>query len=218
MPRPHLEFIESQEVEETPAEAPFDGASERRLSTDEETAAYTSLMEIPAGRSIELGGSNRPFELFGLGGELTLGEERFGPGCYVYLESGLSSATLTAVDDALLLVMVENERGPGPTSAWEINDTEQMSYQTTEFDNQITPGLVMKILRIDPELGDWTWVAAGAPNRVTPLREIHSTVEEAFLIRGDCLLGEHGEMTPGSYFWRPGLVRHGPMSTRSGTL
>ena len=25
-------------------------------------------------------------------------------------------------------------------------------------------------------------------------------------------------MTPGSYFWRPGMVKHGPMGSRNGTL
>ncbi len=53
---------------------------------------------------------------------------------------------------------------------------------------------------------------------MTPLAEIHSTVEEAFLIRGDVLVGTRGEMGPGSYFWRPGLIEHGPMASRNGTL
>ena len=111
--------------------------------------------------------------------------------------------------------MVEDERSPGPTGTWEVKDTDRMEYAVTEFNDRIPPGLVIKLLREDPERGDWTWLAADAPNRVTPVREIHSTIEECFLIRGDCLLGEHGEMSPGSYFWRPGMVEHGPMSTRS---
>ena len=53
---------------------------------------------------------------------------------------------------------------------------------------------------------------------MTPLAEIHSTVEEAFLIRGDVLVGTRGELSPGSYFWRPGLIEHGPLASRNGTL
>ena len=53
---------------------------------------------------------------------------------------------------------------------------------------------------------------------MTPRAEIHPTVEEAFLIRGDCLLGNRGEMAPGSYFWRPSMVEHGPLANRNGTL
>ena len=33
MSRPHIEFIQSQEIQETAAEAPFDALRERRLST-----------------------------------------------------------------------------------------------------------------------------------------------------------------------------------------
>ena len=77
---------------------------------------------------------------------------------------------------------------------------------------------MIKKLRVDPETGEWSWLAASAPNRVTPRAEVHPTVEEAFLIRGDCLLGEHGEMTPGCYFWRPAMVKHGPLATRNGTF
>lgn len=225
MARPHSEFIRAADVAETAAPPPFAGVRERRLSSDGETGAWTGLVTLPAGGRWELGGSARPVELFWLRGEATLGgagaADRLGPGCYVYLESGLAAAPVAVAaggEDGLALVMVEDERAPGPSGAWEVVDTELMNYALSGFDGQIPPGLVIKKLRVDPESGDWTWVAAGAPNRVTPLAEIHSTIEEAFLIRGDCLLGERGEMTPGSYFWRPGLVRHGPMASRNGTL
>ena len=221
MARPHIEFIRAADVEETPAAAPFAGAHERRLSTDDETGAYTALVRLPAGSRFERGGSARPLELFWLGGEARLGTDRLGAGCFVYLESGLAAAplvTAAAGEDCLALAMVEDVRAAGPTGSWGVIDTERMNYALSGFDGQIPPGLVIKKLRVDEETGDWTWLAAGAPNRVTPLAEIHSTVEEAFLIRGDCLVGERGEMTPSAYFWRPGLVEHGPMASRNGTL
>jgi hypothetical protein len=218
MARPHIEFINSHEVEPTSGRAPFVGANERRLSEDDETGAYTSLMRFWRGWRGDLGPVLRPIELFGLRGEMRLGSDRLGAGCYVYLESGLTSVVLAADEDALALVMVEDERAAGPSGTWEILDTEQMDYENSGFDGQIPPGLVIKKLRIDPETGDWTWMAASAPNRITPIAEIHSTVEEAFLIRGDCLLGECGEMVPGCYFWRPGMIEHGPMGNRNGSL
>ena len=218
MPRPHIEFARAQEIDERPAGAPFAGGFERRLSTDDETGASTALVRLPVGWRGALGGSARPLELFSLRGEARIGGDRLGPGCYVYLESGLASAELVADGETLLLAMVEDERAAGPTGAWDVIDTEQMNYALSGFDGQIPPGLVIKKLRVDPDTGDWTWMAAGAPNRVTPLAEIHSTVEEAFLIRGDVLIGTRGEMSPGSYFWRPGMIEHGPMASRNGTL
>jgi hypothetical protein len=213
MGRPHIEFIRAQDVPESPAQTPFEGAAERRLSSDAETGASTALLTCPAGWSADLAAGSRPLELFALRGELRLGGEPLRPGIYVSLESGLEEAVLVATADALVLAMIEEEQPPGPTGSWRILDTEQMEYEPSSV-----IGLVIKKLRIDPERGDWTWLAASAPNRVTPRAEIHPTVEEAFLIRGDCLLGGRGEMTPGSYFWRPGMVRHGPLATRNGTF
>src|SRR4029079_5063480 len=125
MARPHIEFIRSQEVEETDATAPFEGLRERRLSEDDETAAYTSLIELPAGREVDLSGLARPVELFSLRGEARLGGDRLGRGCYVYLESGLEGAVLAADEDTLVLAMVEDEREPGPSGAWEGGATAQ---------------------------------------------------------------------------------------------
>jgi hypothetical protein len=218
MARPHIEFIRTEDVALTDGAVPFAGGRERRLSEDNETGAYTSLIALPRGWESDLGQGQRPIELFGLRGEMRIGSDRFGAGCYVYLESGLPRAVLAAEEDALVLAMVEDERAAGPSGIWQVLDTEQMDYSSSGFDGQIPPGLVIKMLRVDPETGDWTWVAASAPNRITPIAEIHSTVEEAFLIRGDCLLGEHGEMGPGCYFWRPGMIEHGPMGNRNGAM
>jgi len=213
MGRPHIEFIRSQDVSEADAAAPFTGARERRLSTDVDSGAFTSVVLLPTGWTGDLSGSERPFELFALRGQVTLGAELLIPGSYVYLESGLPEASVAAATESLLLAMGEEKRAPGPTGTWEVVDSERMQYELSSV-----IGLVIKKLRVDPETGDWTWLAASAPNRVTPRAEIHPTVEEAFLIRGDCLLGGRGEMTAGSYFWRPGMVRHGPIATRKGTF
>jgi hypothetical protein len=211
--RPHIEFIRAQDVSESDPAEPFRGARERRLSTDDETGAYTSVMAFADGWSGDLSGGARPIEIFVLRGEIELGGRCLAPGCYVYLESGVAAAKLDALTGALALVMVNDERPASPTRAWEIVDTEQMPFEPSSV-----VGLVIKKLRVDPKTGEWTWLAGSAPNRVTPHAEVHPTVEEAFLIRGDCLLGEYGEMTPGSYFWRPAMVKHGPLATRNGTF
>jgi hypothetical protein len=36
------------------------------------------------------------------------------------------------------------------------------------------------------------------------------------MLRGDILLGHRGAMEPGSYFWRPANVEHGPMFSLNG--
>ena len=56
-------------------------------------------------------------------------------------------ADLVAVDEALLLALVEDVRAPGPTGAWEVIDTEQLNYTLSGFDGQIPPSLVIKKAR-----------------------------------------------------------------------
>jgi len=213
VPRPHIEFIRVQDVEPTPCPAPFTGLAERRLSTDGESGASTSVVAFDRGWRGEPVAGSRPLELFLLAGALALDGRALGPGCYVHVPSGATGVSLEARDDALALVMVEDERTPAPGESPTVVDSELMEYAPSSV-----VGLVIKKLRVDPETGDWTWLAASAPNRVTPRAEIHPTVEEAFLLRGDCLLGGRGEMTPGSYFWRPPMVEHGPIATRNGTF
>jgi hypothetical protein len=96
-------------------------------------------------------------------------------------------------------------------------DTEELRWEDRSI-AAVPPGLTIKRLRVDEETGERTWLAACVPGWCEDRAEIHPTVEEAFLVRGDTLLGERGEMTPGCYFWRPPLVRHGPMTTRDGCL
>ena len=213
MARPHIEFIRLEDVAPSEATLPFAGCHERRLSTDDETGAYTSAVAFPPGWQGDLARGTRPLELFSLRGAMTLATAAFHPGCYAYVPAGIGDAQLVAETESLLLVMADAERPPDAHAEVEVVDSEAMAYEPSSV-----TGLVIKKLRVDSETGDWTWIAASAPNRVTPRAEIHPTVEEAFLIRGDCLLGGRGEMTPGSYFWRPSMVEHGPLANRNGTL
>lgn len=216
MGRPHIEFIHSWEAPSTPVtDGPFGGTNQRILSEDDETGARTSLVELTQGWSGDLGRSERRIELLTLRGACQLGDARFGEGCYADLPARADDSLLVAVADALLLVMVEDPGGTvgGPTV---VIDTHELRLELPGPD--IPPGLAIKRLRVDERRGDWTWIGAGAPGYLEDRAEIHPTVEEAFVLRGDVLVGERGEMGPGDYFWRPPNVRHGPIYCRSGRL
>ncbi len=216
MARPHVEFVQSFEVasDEAPS-GPFAGLERRLLSEDDETAASTALVAVPAGTTVDLSGSERPAELFTLSGSGELAGRPVRAGTYAYVPSG-SAATVLAMDaDALLLVMTEAPRPPQGDLL--VVDTEELRWEDRSI-AAVPPGLTIKRLRVDDETGERTWLAACVPGWCEDRAEIHPTVEEAFLVRGDTLLGERGAMTPGCYFWRPPLVRHGPMTTRDGCL
>jgi hypothetical protein len=216
--RPHIEFIQSLDV---PAvvldDGPFAGATRRMLSEDDEHGDHTALLTVPAGWRGDLGGGDRPVELFGLGGEFELDGSRLGEGGYAYVPPCSRSRPLEARTAGHLLAMLERRSDARDEAPAEVIDTNALRWADRSI-AAVPPGLVIKRLRDDPESGDRTWLAALAPGWTEERAEIHPTVEEAFMIRGDGLLGERGAMTAGCYFWRPPNVLHGPMTTRNGQL
>lgn len=218
MGRPHIEFIESHEVPIEPVEAaPLAGTRRRLLSEDDETGASTSIVSFAGGWSGDLAGTGRPLEIFGLRGTLQLDGQPIGPGCYAYVPSSGSRRRLAAPDECEALVMIEAEAADSeePVS---VIDTTEGRWQPPGLDADVPPGILIKLLRVDPVAQDWTWVAATVPGWEERRAEIHPTVEECLMLRGDILLGERGVMTAGSYFWRPPMVHHGPMFCRNGGL
>ena len=217
MGRPHIEFIQSADVpSQRSPDGPFGGAEARVLSADAETGAYTALVMLPAGCSVDLSGSSRPVELFVLAGDLELAGQQATAGGYAFVASGTREVGLAVREEVLLLVMIEDER-PGSGTPVEVIDTNARKLADHGVEG-VPPGLVIKLLRVDDQRGDWTWIAACAPGWQEDRAEAHPTVEEALMLRGDCLLGQHGEMSAGSYFWRPPYVRHGPMYSRGGNV
>ena len=216
MARRHVEFVQSLDVspDEVP-EGPFAGLERRLLSEDADSGASTALVGVPAGQRVELGGQERPLELFALSGKGELAGRPLRAGTYAYIPSR-SGETVLAVDSEALMLSMAEEHRPGNGDVLVV-DTESLRWQDRSI-AAVPPGLTIKRLRVDDETGERTWLAACVPGWCEDRAEVHPTVEEAFLIRGDTLLGERGEMTAGCYFWRPPFVRHGPMTTRDGCL
>jgi hypothetical protein len=217
VPRPHIEFIDALAVPSEPmTDGPLAGAHRRLLSEDDETGAWTGIVSLDAGTTVDLGALGCPVELFALRGHVSLDGSTVGEGVYAYVPSG-GSRPLRTEADAQLLAMVE-PAAPASDEPIHVIDTSTMRWAAPELDADVPPGIVIKLLRVDPDSGDWTWVAGVAPGWQEERAEIHPTVEECLMLRGDVLLGARGVMTAGSYFWRPGMVEHGPMLSRDGGL
>jgi hypothetical protein len=214
MGRPHIEFVNVQELPAREVcEGVFAGARWRLLSEDDQTGALTALAHLPEGFAGQLGGFDRPVELFGLGGELLVDRQRLGAGCYAYLAPSHAQRPLQAPTGADVLIMIEGQTDAFSPAPVHVIDTARMRWQASS-----APGLSVKWLRIDGQTGDRSWVAASCPRKQENRAEIHPTVEECLMLRGDCLLGTRGEMGPGGYFWRPPYVQHGPLCTRNGAM
>ena len=221
MGRPHIEFIHSWEAPRSVvSDGPFTGLERRVLSEDDETGACTALVTVPDGWAGDLGGIARRSELFCLRGALEFGAstgESFGDGWYADVPAWALPTPVRSAG-ALLLAMIEEPEAPVPPEGRTVIaiDTHERRLELAGPD--VPAGLAIKRLRVDAQRGDWTWIAAGAPGYLEERAEIHPTVEEAFVLRGDVLLGGRGEMVAGDYFWRPPNVRHGPIYCRSGRV
>lgn len=218
MARERVEFIESDDV---PAEAvlagPFAGIERRMLSADDRAADHTALGHFPARWSRAIAGPS-PVELFCLRGEAEIAGRRLRPGCYAYVPSGARDAVLSTSAPAEILIMVEPERDADPDARVEVADQAQIAWHMPGPNPDRALGIAIKLFREDPLTKDWTWVSAVVPGWLSRRAEVHPTIEECFMLRGDILLGERGVMHAGSYFWRPPLVEHGPMYSRDGAF
>ena len=216
MTRPHIESIHAYDiVAEEVRDGLLAGARRRLLSADESDGSSTSLVSFPAGWRGELAGA-RPVELLALTGGGTLGGRPLRAGTWSWVPAGATGSELALAEASDVLVMVEPERAAG--GEIELVDIIEARFEEIEIVTGVPPGFALKTLRVDPEHGDRSWIAGGLPGWLGFRGEIHPTVEEAFLVQGDCLLRNSGPMVAGDYFWRPGGIHHGPFATRAGQL
>jgi hypothetical protein len=216
--RAHIEFVDAFGLPEAEVvDGPFAGALGRRLSRDEETGAETALLQLDAGWSGELGGS-RPTEIFVLGGALEI-EGRaavLAPGMHAFCPTG-AGARLSARERTLALVMQDDE---ALAQAGEVTvvDPDELAWAPIGVEDGAPPGPVIKQLRVDAVNGDWTYLVSIPPGWQDIQGEAHPTVQEGLVLRGDLLMGRHGVMHPGCYYWRPAMIEHGPIFTYGGAL
>jgi hypothetical protein len=205
MGRPHIEFIDAPAIEPAQVtDGPFAGASQRLLSIDSDGRGdFTALISFPAGWSGDLSESRRPTEIFV-------------PGVYSFVPAERADTKVGSPAGAVALVMAEPEHTPGDDLS--IVDSNEMPWTSPPVGGPVPQGIVVKRLRIAPGSGDVSWVAAVVPGWRESRAEVHETIEECLMLKGDILLGRRGVMGPGSYFWRPPRVEHGPMFSLNGGL
>lgn len=218
MARPHLEFIHAFDL---PAACPQDGlwagGSFRVMSADDADGSSSQLVKLPGGWHGSLApAGGRPVELFVLRGRLVAGGQELVEGRYAWVPSGAADRTLSTTEDTLLIAFVETERDV--TGEIEVTDTNEMQWEPIGADAGTPHGIERKLIRRDPVTGDDTYMVSCVAYWRDKLAERHPTIQEGFLIRGDCLDGLCGGMVPGDYFWRPSMVPHGPIFTHSGCL
>lgn len=229
MARPHIEFIQSQNVSWEPAadHGLRRPARLKRLSHDPDSGAFTALVEYPRGARIDSplrrSGSEEWFVLYGAA---TLNGHALGRHHYACLPAGTGIASLDCPDGALVLTwfnggcadepvdaaVTPSGTGDAAAAATRYVDAYALPWDATVLDPKLVHlRMSRKILRAEPDCR--TYLLAGLPQgRPADGRvglETHPHDEEMFLVSGD-LSGPQGVMHPGAYFYRPRGIEHGP--------
>jgi hypothetical protein len=221
MPRPHIEFVQHQDLSFQTA---HDGLDAKRLSFDADTGASSGLVRYPAGW-------RRPGpihyqaddEFYVLSGDLTISGTTYTEHCYGFLPAGFTQVDASTEAGALVMRWVSDGAAPVPGQG--LHDERRLVRYlnmfeqpwTGNFHPQFPLGAGRKWLRRDPVTTDETWILGTLPLRNGRRPEKHPVVEEMYLISGE-LIGPQGVMRPGAYFWRPPEVWHGPYGSKTGCL
>jgi len=211
------------------------GIEVKLLSHDRVTGAVSLLARYPARwrhdvRRYHSGDE----ELFILEGDLRIGSKVLTERAYAYIPAGLVHGPISTETGCLALwffstapdFLPEARQSAEPSetrSAIFKHSGEEPWVSSVEAGFARTPGIFMKILRMDERTGAMTWIAGSFSGRPPRRWEAHTTWEEGYCLEGEFLLAEClpdgmriGNMKKGSYFFRPAGIRHvGPYSGTS---
>ena len=227
--RPHVELIDERDLIWHIAEfAHATGTAEQRnLSYDEEDGSASLKVRFTSDWSRPAGVHVAETEWLVTEGQVTIGDTTLGKGGYWHAPTGVLTPTLHVnAGTEILLFREYGDWGFEPADADResvredqkliVLDTEAMPWidvkdgSPMRFDLGGTPvpGLYIKMLHRDEKTGFYSRLIKAKPGwREEPLAH-HPCSEEAYCLEGGFDYN-YGKMWPGTYFWRPALIRHG---------
>lgn len=236
--RPHVELIDEADLVWHTAEFPHGNgtARQRHLCYDEEDGSLSAKVRFDTDWSRPAGVHDADTEWFVLSGRVRLSlddgsTEALTEGGYWTTPAGVRAPAIDV--DAGTEILLFREYGdwsfePGATDRTTVRPDQvltvvhsaQMEWVPVEigspmrFDLGGTPqlGLFIKMLHRDAETGFYTRLIKTKPGwREHPLAH-HPVFEEAYCLDGGFDYN-FGRMWPGTYFFRPALVRHGDFTS-----
>ena len=208
----------------------------RVLSRDDATDAMTLLVQLPAGWSAPRAEpAPATVELFVIHGELTVDEERIGPGGFLALPPGPAGERLASPSGGMALLFWD----PTLDADFYYGSQRYLSHSWEQpWNLAARPGDVpilagstnaslYKSLRpVDPNDEALRGGANGflrlfffLPGFGFPRHDVHrQSWEEVIFLLGDCFMADRGLLGPGSYVGNPPTMLHGPMMSQRGSL
>lgn len=227
--RPHVEIIDERDLIWHPAE--FVGATgearQKNLAYDEEDGSVSAKIEFLTDWSRPAGVHDAETEWFVLSGSVRLGDEVLTKGSYFQAPIGVLTPPIEVEAGTEILFFREygdwgfhpadrDRDTVRPDQKLTVVHTEQMEWLPVEIGSPMrfdlggtpVPGLFIKMLHRDAETGFYSRLIKAQPGwREHPLAH-HPCYEEAYCLEGGFDYN-FGKMWPGTYFFRPPLIRHG---------
>lgn len=225
MPRPWIEFVQSQRLPESVGDLGLfeRPVASRILSIDPEDGSASLLIRLSDGQALPQVDPSRDEELLVTAGALRSEDGDWDLGRMQYrcrAAGDVQRPALVASGPTAVISLIGPPRAGGSReparSSGPVVDLVRAPWQAT-FTPGLTPGAARKDLRVDPHDGSQTWILGTLPMRFGTRAEWHPVVEEMMLISG-VLTGPFGTMHPGAYFWRPPFEPHGPFGSETGTV
>jgi len=229
MPRPHIEFIQTQMLawETSSADSPM---LIKNLSIDSISGASTNIIRYP--KNFEI--SNSHFlecdeEFFVLKGKILINDDIYVKGDYAFYPSGYSRKKIKCEEQTDILTYYEGKNKiTFSTNTPNIDSSRlivKLETQKEDWGKATDPkiaalGVKRLGLRSDPISGETTWLLGISPNMMDSeydKKELHPVVEEVFVLSGEMHL-PMGVLKEGAYFWRPPNISHGPVGTKMGAI
>ncbi len=227
--RPHVEIVDERDLIWHPAELPgaVGEAVQRNLAYDEEDGSLSATIRFHSDWTRPSGVHHAETEWFVLRGEVRIGDEVLGQGGYWHAPIGVLTPALSVTSGTEVLFFREfggwdfdptdaDTESVRPDQQLVIRHSAQEEWIPVEIGSPMrfdlggtpVPGLFIKMLHRDEKTGFYTrLIKAKAGWREHPLAH-HPVYEEAYCLEGGFDYN-FGRMWPGTYFFRPALIRHG---------
>jgi hypothetical protein len=216
--RPHIELIDETDYIWHDAELPLgEGrARQQNLSVDEEDGSASTRVDFiddwgrPGGRHIA------DTEWYVLDGEIDVGGKVLGKGGYFHAPKGVAIPTLKAGAGTKLLLYREygdwgfeetDRDADHATEDFTLLDSEAMQWERVQIAGP-PAGLHIKMLHRNPDTGFYSRLIWAEPGWTDHRLAHHPVYEEAYTLDGH-MTYNYGELTEGTYFFRPARVKHG---------
>lgn len=218
------------------------GLQRRLLSQSPSMGAVSQITYVPPGWTRPAGYHNVDHEIVVLEGDLSLGDEDLTKYSYSYMPAGVVHGPVKSRQGAVLLdwwkghpdFVASRSNKDGARVHARVRDWNQFEspwYIGKPFPDYRPggnfPGAIHKLLRLDSDTGEMTWMTFGATIPAPPSGrvgnfgggyEVHPSFEEYFFPEkshdsfiNECL--KQGETTvkygDRTYWWRPGGIGHG---------